>query len=257
MMTDNYKHNIAKALIKFGQVLENLNSKKEIFFTRNPNAEQLIWNNPLAFFLAVLLDQGMKAEKAWEIPYLLKQRLGHLDVFKIASISDEEIISVFMEAPKLHRFPRRMALFVKKACQHIIEKYNGKVENIWNDKPESNELHQRFLEFQGIGQKKASMGTNMLVRDFKIEIKDKRGIDVSYDIQVRRIFLRTGLVYRDDMNLILQTARELNPEYPGILDFPCWIIGRKYCHPQNPECNKCPISNVCLKLLDKNLPEAY
>ena len=99
------------------------------------------------------------------------------------------------------------------------------------------------------------MATNILVRDFGIDVKDKRGIDISYDIHIRRVFLRTGLVEKDDMNLMIKTARKLNPEYPGALDNPCWIIGREYCHPKNPKCDKCPILKVCPKLLNTPLPK--
>jgi len=99
------------------------------------------------------------------------------------------------------------------------------------------------------------MATNILVRDFGVEVKDKTGIDISYDIHIRRVFLRTGLASKDDMNLMIKEARKLNPKYPGVLDNPCWIIGRKHCHPQDPECNNCPISNVCPKLVNIKLPE--
>lgn len=246
------KRKIAKALIEFGKELGKLNFKKEGYFTSNLEANNLIWNNPLAYLFAVILDQGMKAEKVWEIPYLLKQRLGHLDVRKIANMSDEEIIFVFNKRPKLHRFPKTMALGIKKACQFLLQEYDGKAENIWNDNPRSDDLYRRFEEFNGIGQKKASMATNILVRDFGIEVRDRRRIDISYDIHIRRVFLKTGLAEEDDMNLMIKTARKLNPEYPGILDNPCWIIGREYCHPQNPKCNKCPISKVCPKLSTVN-----
>ncbi|OYT34310.1 MAG: hypothetical protein B6U87_02220 [Candidatus Aenigmarchaeota archaeon ex4484_52] len=41
------------------------------------------------------------------------------------------------------------------------------------------------------------------------------------------------------------SARQLNPDYPGIFDKPCWIIGRGYCFEQNPNCNACPLIKVC------------
>ena len=254
-MIEPDKQKIAQALIEFGKKFGKLDLKKEKYFTPNLEADRLLWNCPLAFLFGVILDQSMKAEKVWEIPYLLKQRLGHLDVKKIASIPEKEIIAIFNQKPKLHRFPKTMALRIKKACQLLLEKYEGKAENIWNDNPESDELQRRFEEFDGIGQKKASMATNILVRDFGIKIKDKRGIDISYDIHLRRVFLRTGLVEKDDMNLMIKTAREINPEYPGVLDNPCWIIGREYCHPKSPKCDKCPISKVCPKLLNAPIPE--
>lgn len=219
------KRSIAKALIEFGEKLRKLDSKKEGHFTPNLEADRLVWNDPLVFLFGVILDQGLKAEKVWETPYLLKQRLGQ------------------------NGFEN------KKACKLLLEKYEGKAENIWNDNPRTEDLQRRFEEFDGIGQKKASMATNILVMDFGINVKDKRGIDLSYDRHVRRVFLRTGLVEKDDMNLMIKTARRLNPEYPGALDYLAWIIEREYCHPQNPKCDKCPISKVCPKLLDVPSPE--
>jgi len=254
-MTETNKQEIKDALIEFGEKFGKLNVRKEKYFTPNVKADKLIWDNPLAYLFAVILDQSMRAERVWEIPFLLKQRIGHLDVYKIAKMSDEEIIKVFNQKPKLHRFPKTMALRIKKACQLLVDKYDGRAENVWNDNPRSDDLHRRFEEFDGIGQKKASMATNILVRDFGIEVKDKRGIDISYDIHIRRVFLRTGLVEKDTVDSMVKTARKLNPEYPGILDNPCWVIGRKYCHPRNPKCEKCPLSKVCSKLLNIKLPE--
>lgn len=247
------KEKIKKAIIQFGKKIGK--EKKKNYFTPNLKADNLIWNDPLAYLFAVILDQSMKAEKVWEIPYLLKQRLGHLDAYKIATLEVKEIVDIFTQTPKLHRFPKTMALRIKKACQLILERYDGKVENLWNDNPRSDDLQRKFMEFDGIGQKKASMATNILVRDFGINVKNRKGIDVSFDTHIRRVFLRSGLVLRDDINEIIQTARKLNPVYPGILDNPCWIIGREYCRPKNPDCDNCPISDVCPKLLQIKLPE--
>jgi len=248
------KEKIRDKLLVYGKKIEHNYtnktevSKKEIEFTPDKEANIFVQRNLLAFLFAVILDQGMKAEKVWAIPFLLKKRLGHLDIKKIAKISHAEIKKVFREKPVLHRFPKVMACRMKSACQLIIEKYDGKVENIWNDKPRSEDLQGRFDEFDGVGQKKASMATNILVRDFGIEVKDRRGIDVSYDIHIRRVFLRTGLVDRDDRDLMVQTARKLNPDYPGALDLPCWQIGRTWCHPKNPDCKNCYLNEYCPKI---------
>ena len=138
-------------------------------------------------------------------------------------------------------------------CQHGVEHgYTEKSKLLTND-PYNIGTVGVFDEFEGIGQKKASMATNILVRDFGIDVKDKKGIDVSFDIHIRRIFLRTGLVNRDDRDLMVRTARRLNPEYPGSLDLACWQIGRTWCHPSNPLCPKCPIRGTCPKLTHRKL----
>lgn len=246
------KQGTKEELIKFGEEVAKRNLEKEKVYTPNVEANHLIWQNPLAYLFAVIMDQGMRAERVWEIPYLLRQRLGHLDVQNIADIEDQNITDIFNQKPKLHRFPKTMALRLKRACRLVLEKYGGKVENLWNDNPRSDDLQRRFEEFSGIGQKKASMATNILVRDFDIKVKDKRGIDISYDVHVRRVFLRTDLVNVDDPTLMINEARKLNPEYPGILDNPCWVIGREFCHSKNPDCRRCPITTVCVKLTERD-----
>ena len=92
------------------------------------------------------------------------------------------------------------------------------------------------------------MAVNTLVRDYGIEISDMSGIDISYDVHVRRVFLRTGLVKRDRESDMVLVARKLIPNYPGALDLPAWKIGRRYCHLRKPDCNHCWMKEVCPKL---------
>ncbi|HRS42873.1 MAG TPA: hypothetical protein P5530_03305 [Candidatus Diapherotrites archaeon] len=85
-----HKKQIYNLLVEFGKE----SSKKyshEKQYTNNKEANQFLINTPLAYLFAVILDSGMKSEKVWEIPFILKQRLGHFDITKIAGMSDEEI----------------------------------------------------------------------------------------------------------------------------------------------------------------------
>ena len=93
------------------------------------------------------------------------------------------------------------------------------------------------------------MATNILIRDLKVNSQDRSGIDISYDIHIRRVFLRTGLVEKDDKNEMIEIARRLNPEYPGVLDLPAWIVGRTWRHPNNPNHEDCPLRDVCPKIV--------
>lgn len=64
---------------------------KGLYFTPNLEADELIRKNSLAFVIGVILDQGQKAERVWATPFELKKRLGHLDPFIIAKMTDQEI----------------------------------------------------------------------------------------------------------------------------------------------------------------------
>lgn len=98
----------------------------------------------------------------------------------------------------------------------------------------------RFLKFRGVGPKIATMAANILARDLKVPFSDYFSIDVSVDVQVQRVLLRLGLTNEmDDVPMVIYRARALHPEFPGVLDFPAWEIGRKWCRPNAPLCSQC------------------
>src|SRR5438309_10308339 len=91
-----------------------------IVWTQNEAANQLLESDPLALLIGLVLDQQVKMEKAFAGPYELKQRLGHLDARRIASMNPDELDRVFRERPALHRFPGSMARRVQAMCQAVV-----------------------------------------------------------------------------------------------------------------------------------------
>jgi endonuclease III len=130
--------------------------------------------------------------------------------------------------------------------QRIGQDYNGNAGEIWANQPSSAEVVYRFLQFDGIGRKIATMAANILAREFKVPFADYYSIDVSVDVQLRRVFARLGLARMDDdVDKITYLARALHPPFPGLLDLPAWMIGRDWCRPQNPACGQCMMREVC------------
>lgn len=212
----------------------------------------------IEFFYGVLFDQGMRADLAWEAPLELKRRLGHLDPKKIARMNEIKLRRIMRYPKALHRYRRKMPNWIIAASRLLVDRYGGRPSRIWNDNPRADDLQRRFDEFKGIDQKKASMATNILVRDKHVKVKgiDLRGIDVSGDVHVRRVFLRAGLIDEDDVESVVRAARVLNPTYPGELDLPAYYIGKKFCHPKSLECPKCPLTSVCPKRVTLNVKAA-
>ncbi len=247
----NKKQKLIKdSILKYGKRIESI---EEEMYTPNKKANQFLFKTPLSFLIGVIADYGMPASRVWELPYNLRKRLNALGIKfssqDIAKIKDRKIIKIFTTKPNLHRFPKMTALYIKKACIVVNQTYNGKAENIWNDQPTSGELKNRLQQFKGIGQKKANMTIKLLIEDFGIKVHNKKDIDIPVDVHIKRIFQRTGLVTNDEPELIIKKARQLNPEYPAALDNPVWIIGTKWCRPQNPQCSLCPINSNCPKLI--------
>jgi len=213
-----------------------------------PEADLLVDSDSFAFLVAVLADYRVRADRAWNLPYLLKQRLGHLDPQKVAEMSERDLERAMSQPTPLHRHPKMVARFIWRTARLLVQRYEGDASTIWADTPRTEDVQNRLDEFHGIGQKKASMATNILVRDFGVAVRDRRGIDVSSDVHVRRVFWRTGLAESPGTEDVVEAGRVLNPEYPGRLDLPAWTVGRRYCRPMNPDCPYCPLDPVCPKL---------
>jgi endonuclease III len=151
--------------------------------------------------------------------------------------------------PALHRFPEIMAQLLRSAIERIAKQYNGNASRIWSDRPSSAALVYRFLEFDGIGPKIATMAANILAQQFGVPIADHYSIDISPDVHVRRVFTRLGLVPSGaTVEQVVYRARGINPEFPGLLDRPALHIGREWCKPKSPLCGSCIMSKVCPKI---------
>jgi endonuclease III len=91
------------------------------------------------------------------------------------------------------------------------------------------------------------MATNILVRQFKIPLRDYHFVDISVDRQVRRVMTRLGFVSEGASDaLLIYAAREAHPEFPGIFDLALWRIGRDVCSQSAPRCGKCPLARYCV-----------
>ena len=93
--------------------------------------------------------------------------------------------------------------------------------------------------------------SSALERTRHVELADLSGSDVAYDVHLRRVFLRTGLAERDDVNHMVAAARTLHPERPGEMDNPVWDIGRGWCHPRSPTCATCPLVMACPRFIER------
>lgn len=201
---------------------------------------------PHAYVLGCVMDRQIKAERAWKIPERFRDRLGTFEFEDLVELSEPKVTRLFREPEALHRFPDTMAKHFRSAVQRIDLEYNGDASAIWSGPIGSATLVRRFLRFDGVGPKIATMAANILVRDFGVELADKHYIDISVDSHVKRVFQRLGLVPKGASNFeVTFAAREMHSDYPGVFDLAVWEIGREWCHPGKPSCPDCYMSEVC------------
>jgi uncharacterized HhH-GPD family protein len=213
-------------------------------FTDIPDADALLRSSPNAFLLGVLFTQGIPAERAWAGPWLLRQRLGHLDLEKLASEPDA-VAEAFARPPCLHRFKKTLPRWISAAAAKLLAEYGGDASRIWAPGSSVLDVTARLSEFPGIGRKKAAMAVEILRRHFGVQLAGPENGNVAYDVHVRRVFLRSGLAETDSADAIELAAAGACPEAPGTLDLAAWLVGREWCRPQQPDCERCPLGSAC------------
>lgn len=239
---------IRDRLIEHGQALFHA-QKRLVPFTGEPQTDALLndlTDYPHAFVLGCVMDRQVKAEVAWRIPFRISEKIGGFSMEDLSALSAEDVMRLMSGPEPLHRFVATMADCFHSAVQRIKTVYAGDAARIWTGQPPSAEVVYRFLEFDGVGPKIGTMAANILARDFKVPFADYVSIDISADVHVRRVFARLGLCAADaTVEQVIYRAKALHPEFPGVMDLPCWEIGRNWCHSREPECAGCYMKDLC------------
>ena len=140
-----------------------------IRWTDNPEADALLEREPLALLIGLVLDQQVKMEKAFSGPYVLKQRLGHLDAKKIAAMDPETLDRVFRERPALHRFPGSMAKRVQQMTRTVADQYDGNAARVWSEAKTGAELAKNIRALPGFGEMKVKITVAVLAKKFGVK----------------------------------------------------------------------------------------
>ena len=118
----------------------------------------------------MLLDQQFPMERAFAAPRLLADRLGvdALDAGQLAGADPDELTGVFQGPPALHRYPGSMAGRTQELCRLLVERYQGRAENLWADVPDGGTLLRRLKELPGFGAQKASIFLALLGKRYGV-----------------------------------------------------------------------------------------
>ena len=117
--------------------------------TGSPESDEFLRTHPEAVLLGLLYDQRVLAESAFTGPERLHERLGHLDLKKIARTDLDALRELFAERPAVHRFTNRMAEYTLKVAQMIDEEYGGRASALWDDGAEADVISKRVAKLPG------------------------------------------------------------------------------------------------------------
>ena len=147
---------------------------------QDPDADQVLSENPLALLIGMVLDQQFPMERAFAGPALLAERIGEITAEKIAEYDHDELVAAFTGPPALHRYPKSMAERVQSICRTIVEDYDGDVTRIWADAADGRDVFQRLNALPGWGKMKAQIFTALLGKQCGLEADGWREAAGSY-----------------------------------------------------------------------------
>lgn len=139
--------------------------------TKDPEANELIAQDPAAFLIGWICDQQVRVQQAFHAPVELRRRLGTLDPDEIAAMPLERVVDAFVEQPPLHRYGRSMAGRVHACMTLVSQQYGGDAERIWLEADDYEDLKSRLMALPGFGITKVPAVAAMLARRYGLEIK--------------------------------------------------------------------------------------
>jgi uncharacterized HhH-GPD family protein len=137
--------------------------------TGDPEADQLLTDDPLALMIGMLLDQQIPMEWAFAGPLKLRERMGgRLDAAEIAACDPDRFEAIFRGPPALHRFPGSMGKRTQALCQHLVDHHGGSAAAVWEGVDDGRELVKRVEALPGFGGEKSKIFTAMLAKRFGV-----------------------------------------------------------------------------------------
>ncbi|MBA2388515.1 MAG: Fe-S cluster assembly protein HesB [Acidimicrobiia bacterium] len=135
-----------------------------LYITGDAEADGLLNADGTALLIGMLLDQQVPMEWAFIAPRTLRDRLGHLDASKIATMSEDDFVAVCVQKPAIHRFPGSMGKRIHAMCAVLDQQYEGRAENLWAGVVDGTELSSRVRALPGFGEEKTKIFVALLAK---------------------------------------------------------------------------------------------
>jgi uncharacterized HhH-GPD family protein len=148
----------------------SLSPPRELPFSGDPRADELLAREPMALLIGFVLDQQVSVQKAFSGPLELQRRVGSIEAATIAAMDPGDLEAAFRAQPALHRFPADMARRTQALCAAIVETYGGDASRVWTEASDGPDLEARLLALPGIGAMKAKALLVILSRRFGLRL---------------------------------------------------------------------------------------
>jgi uncharacterized HhH-GPD family protein len=153
----------------------------ELHLSQDPEADALLSKSPFALLVGMVLDQQVPLEWAFASPLELQRRLGKpLEPRLIAQMDPEALATAFSAKPALHRYPGSMAARVQEMATLVVDRYQGRPQNIWQGAGSGAELVRRVKELPGFGEQKAKIFVALLGKQLGVRPEGWETVSAPY-----------------------------------------------------------------------------
>ncbi len=134
--------------------------------TGDAASDALLDRDPFSLLTAMLLDQQVPMEKAFNGPRVIAERLGvdRLEPAAVAAVDAERFAEVMSTPPAVHRYPGSMGTRVQALAAFVAERYDGDTEAIWRGVDDAREVLRRLRALPGYGEQKAKIVLALLAK---------------------------------------------------------------------------------------------
>ncbi len=144
--------------------------------------DALVNDDPLAFLIAMLLDQQIPLSWAFDGPNRIVERTGlALDADTIASADPEAFAAMAAGKPAIHRYHRSMAGRIQALCAHVADEWGGNAAGIWADEANAATVAKRLAAVPGFGPEKVKITVAALVKRFGVDLPGWETVSSPFD----------------------------------------------------------------------------
>jgi uncharacterized HhH-GPD family protein len=237
---------IAYFAAKRTQIIEGLSGS---LTTEDTQADELLRSNPFAVIVGIIMDQGAVDDGIWSAPWLLHERLGHLDPQRVVDVP-ARVLESMEGPPALHRSATKIATWIVASARTVLDEYEGDASSIWATGSTREEVRGRLERLDGIGPRQSARAVEFLETSEGLRFAKRSRSPMAFEADLRRVMLRTGLAEFDDIEHMTKSMSALYPEDPGSLDHALLAIGNLWCHAVDPRCDSCAVGPECPRLIE-------
>ncbi|WP_100488413.1 hypothetical protein [Sporolactobacillus pectinivorans] len=189
-------------------------------------SRRFVENDSFALLIAVIADQSVKSEVAWDLPNRLSKRIG-MDHFNAEWIFNniENVKNAIAKKPALHRFPGKMADYIF-SLSAVIENNYSSPSGLLNNSLDYNNFIVNIKGVSGISDKKANFLFLILLLDFHYDFKNIENSTVLFDTHVEK-FLSKRFNKKITKTEADEICHYVSPDNPALFCPYMWRIDRK------------------------------